>query len=296
MVDIESTSPPPQPDRPNLRGEVSLPRLLFERSSQMRRLYRNWPMALADRVGLRRRHHRVVYRLNSSVGSVELLARTNGSDVRTINEIWLGELYAQFVDPSVASGRQIVIVDIGTNCGYFAVYAGKRFPGARIVCFEPEMENRSLARANLALNNVEAEVHPEAVVPEEMDMITLNLSDDPRLHTTIAASGAEAHGLDATRYAGRTVRVPAVEVNEALTPIVIQGQIDLLKMDVEGLELALLDALVDGILGAVSCIAAEVGDRDTTAVVARLQDHGFRVTHDAGLLLATKSGEANDAR
>lgn len=289
MVDVEKTSLRFHPRRPSLRGEISLPRLWFERWLQMARLYRNWPAALADRIGLRRRNTRVIYRLRCSGGPVELLARTNGSDVRTINEIWIGEFYARFVDPLAARGRQMVIVDIGTNCGYFAVYAGRRFPGARIVCFEPEEENRTLARANLALNKVEADLHPEAVVPERAETITLNLSSDPRLHTTVAPQRAEAHGIETARYGGRAVNVPAVEINEALTPLALAGRIDLLKMDVEGLELALLEALDDVVLESVSCLSAEVGSRDTTMVVDRLEGKGFFTTHDAGLLLAVRA-------
>lgn len=279
--------------RPSLRGEVSLLRLSVERASQMVRLYRNWPTALADRLGLRRRAGRTVYRLKSRRGRVEFLARTNGCDVRTINEIWIGELYDRFLDADALRDRQVVIVDIGANCGYFAVYAGRRFPEARIVCFEPEDENRELARSNLALNGVDAEVHAEAVVAEKADTVMLNLSDDPRLHTTVAFDLAGAHGIGAGRYAGRTVSVSAIEVNEALAPLTSTGPIDLLKIDVEGLDLDLVEALDDRTLASILCIAAEVEDRDARPAADRLRQRGFRITLDAGLLMATRTNGAD---
>lgn len=285
-----------QGPRPTLRGEVSLARLSFERGPQMMRLYRNWPVAIADRLGLISAKRRVLYRLKSTLGPVELMARMNGSDVRTINEVWIGQLYDRCVDSTGAGDRQTVIVDLGTNCGYFAVYAGRKYPGARIVCFEPEAENRALAHINMALNGIDAEIHSQAVVPSDAEGITLNLSDDPRLHTTVRSDFAAEHGLDQERYTGRTVNVPAIEINRALAPLAQAGYIDLLKIDVEGLELDLLEALHGATLSAVLCISAEVGNQDTARAADHLRQHGFTVSYDAGLLNASRRAERKDRR
>lgn len=278
-----------QPGRPNLRGEVSLPRLAVERSLQIISLYENWPTALMDRLGLRRqRSGHVLYRIRKGPGPAELVARTNGSDVRTIGEIWIGSLYDRFVDIASVGGHRPVVVDIGANCGYFAVYAARRYSGAQIICFEPDADNRALATVNLMLNGIEAEVRSEAVVVGARETVTLHLSDDPRLHTTVGKADAAGHGIDAARYTGRSVEVPAVDVNDALGCIVAKHPIDLLKIDVEGIDLDLVTALRPANLAQVRCIVAETEGSPTDRAVEHLEDSGYSVLEDARLLFARR--------
>lgn len=279
--DVEQHRP-----RAHLRGEVPLPRLAVERASQMIRLYENWPTALADRLRLLRRPHHVLYRVRAGDGTVGLIARANGCDVRTIGEIWIGGFYDRLVDQRALRNGRPLVVDIGANCGYFAVYMARRYPDARLVCFEPEPENRSLARANLALNRVPAELRSEAVVVDRAPTVTLNLSGDPRLHTTVSAQEAERHGIDAERYSGRTVVVSAVNVNDAIGTLTAEDRIDLLKVDVEGIDLELLAALDDSNLSRIDCIVAETEGRDPGEVGHRLAGAGFNVDEDAELLFA----------
>ena len=276
-----------QPGRPNLRGEVLLPRLAAERCLQIVRLYENWPMVLADRLGLRRRRH-VLYRIRKNAFPAELVARSNGSDVRTIGEIWIGSLYDRLVDVSSLRGRDAVVVDIGANCGYFAVYMASRYPGAKIVCFEPEVDNRALAEVNLSLNRVKAELRPEAVVVGRPGSVTLNLSDDPRLHTTVPAAEALRHGIDSGRYSGRSTEVPAVDINDAIGPIAASHPIDLLKIDVEGIDLDLVTALSPTNLSRISYIVAETEGTETSRAVEHLQQNGFSVFEDAHLLFGRR--------
>lgn len=277
--------------RPHLRGEVPLLRLAIERSFQIIRLYENWPVAIADRLGLlRRRQRHLLYRLRSDNGTVELIARANGCDVRTIGEIWIGGFYDRLIDPDLLRSRQPVVVDIGTNCGYFAAYIGNRYPHAKLVCFEPEPENRSLAEMNLALNNVRAEINTDAVTVGRVPTVTLNLSGDPRLHTTVSLQDSSRHGIDAERYSGRTVEVPARNINDALWPVVHDSRIALLKVDVEGIDLDLLEALDDHVLSRIDCIVAETEGRDDIGRVAeRLRQAGFSVHEDAALIFGRRT-------
>lgn len=282
--------------RPHLRGETSLPRLAVERSYQMVRLYENWPTALADRLGVLRRPGHVLYRVRSGGTTVELIARANGCDVRTLNEIWIAELYDSLTDRSALRAHRPVVVDIGANCGYFSVYMAKRYPQARLVCFEPEPENRWLARANLALNKVQAELNSEAVVVDRSPTVTLNLSRDPRLHTTVSSEEADRHGISSQRYSGRSVVVPAVNINDAIAPLIEEGRIDLLKVDVEGIDLELVAAMDGRTLSRIDCIVAETEGRHTGSVADRLRAAQFSVSEDAGLLFAHRQREDGVAR
>lgn len=275
--------------RPHLRGEVPLARLALERGLQMVRLYENWPTAIGDRLGLVRRPRHVLYRVRSGDETVELVARANGCDVRTIGEIWIGGLYDHLVDGRSSWSGQPVVVDIGANCGYFSIYMAKRYPGAQLICFEPEAENRSLARANFALNRVRAQLNSEAVVVNGRSTVTLNLSQDPRLHTTVSVEQAKEHGIDSDRYSGRTVSVSAVSMNEAIGRITANTHVDLLKVDVEGIDLELVGAIDEQLLSRINGIVAETEDRDTKKVALKLRAAGFSVSRDAGLLFAFRT-------
>src|SRR6266567_3303786 len=106
--------------RPHIRGEVSTVRFAAERVLAIRRLYRNWPRAIAYRLGLGRHSRSVVFHLRSDFGLVPLIARANGYDVGTITEIWLVQLYDRLAEAALRRTESPTIVDIGANCGYFA--------------------------------------------------------------------------------------------------------------------------------------------------------------------------------
>jgi FkbM family methyltransferase len=256
-------------------------------------LYENWPMALADRLGVRRYRH-VIYRIRKNTVPAELVARNNGSDVRTIGEIWIGSFYDRLVDHRSLRGRPALVVDIGANCGYFAVYMASRYPEAELVCFEPETENHALAQVNLNLNGVKADLRPEAVVVGRRGSVTLNLSHDPRLHTTVAAEEAATHGIDDGRYSGRSTEVPAVDVNDAISSIAARRPIDLLKIDVEGIDLNLVTALSPANLSKIECIVVETEGTETGTAVRHLERNGFSVVEDAELLFAHRACSSTD--
>jgi N-acetylglucosaminyl-diphospho-decaprenol L-rhamnosyltransferase len=281
-------SPPASPPRPHLRGETGLVRLASERGVQMYRLFENWPLAALDRLGLWRGNRQVTYRLRPDVGGSELTARTNGCDVRTITEIWVGGFYDRNFVPTISTDRRPVVVDIGTNCGYFATYMATRWAGVRLICYEPEPTNRALAQRNLARNGVNADLRGEAVVAGYSPSVTLNLSDDPRLHTTVAPGHAQRQGIDSDRYSGRTLDVPAVNVNEVLACALNGGRIDLLKIDVEGIDLDLILAIEEKYLRSIDGIVAETEGKDTMEVEHKLESAGFHCTQDAGLLFARR--------
>ena len=274
--------------RPHLRGEVTLPRLAAERGLQMVRLYKNWPTALADRLGFLRSRH-VLYRLRYGGATIELVARANGCDVRTISEIWIGKLYDSFVPVGNAAGPGPVVLDIGTNCGYFAVYMATRHPHSRLFCYEPEATNRALANTNLFLNGIAATVSSKAVIADTSPTVRLSLSHDPRLHTTVPFEHADKHGISSERYSGRVVTVQAININDAVAAITKDGRIDLLKVDVEGIDLALIFSLNEELLSRIDCIVVETEGQDTGAIADRMRSNGFIVFEDAGLLFAYRS-------
>ena len=86
-------------------------------------------------------------------------------DVSVVRQIFVQEDYAvesqdhaaalqRFYDSILESGRRPLIIDCGGNTGLATRYFAETYPGATVVCVEPEEKNMAMAR----LNNPETEV------------------------------------------------------------------------------------------------------------------------------------------
>jgi FkbM family methyltransferase len=128
------------------------------------------------------------------------------------------------------SGRKSVVVDVGANIGWFTLLAASL--GGRVWAFEPEPENLSLVRRSVLQNGFE-EVRAEQIAITNYDgTAKLSLSD----------SSAGFHSI--VRHVGeKRIEVPCMKI-DTLFPI---GNIDLLKVDVEGAEPQVLEGASNAI-------------------------------------------------
>lgn len=75
------------------------------------------------------------------------IAEINPHETRFLyDEIFVQEVYAAY-DLRVPAGG--LVLDIGANIGMFALYALRKFPGARVYCFEPAPHCLERLRVNL---------------------------------------------------------------------------------------------------------------------------------------------------
>lgn len=276
--------------RARLRSEANVLSIGIERVRQMTTLYRNWPVAFADRAGILPRQSLTVYRIESDFGKASLLAATNRWDVKVINEIWTGRFYDERLPTSLRRKEGLSVVDIGANRGFFTVYAAKRFRAPLILALEPDPENARLLRANIALNDVaNATVHQAAVVGTTDTEANLFGATLPGLHTTISPQTAEAFNISSNRYSGEVMRVPAMHIDDALRAGAgPDGRVDFVKVDIEGLELALLEAADLDLLRRTNYLVAETEQRRSEVVVQKLRRAGFRVEEGPWLLCAVR--------
>jgi len=168
------------------------------------------------------------------------------SDLLTLCPQWhdifvLGSLAFETVDPAPR------ILDCGANVGLASLFYKRRYPAARITAFEADPAIASLLAHNMRANGAaDVEVVAAAVWTDAGEI-------------AFQADGADAGAVASLGGArdGAAVRVPAIRLADRLA----HEHIDLLKLDIEGAEAAVLTDCA-GVLENVSAILLEVHEFD----------------------------------
>ena len=161
-------------------------------------------------------------------------------DVLTVNEIFCRQDYRV---PRTVSR----VVDFGSNIGLSALYFLTRNEHCRVRLYEPVPEN--IEKLKLTLKDYEARY--------VLEPIAVGLSDGD------VEFGTEPSGRygGIGKATGHSVRVPCRRADAVLSEILAEkdfGDIDLLKVDIEGLEAGLVASLSPGVLERVRAIDAEI--------------------------------------
>jgi FkbM family methyltransferase len=202
----------------------------------MRSFDRPWPL-IVQYLGLRDAHYplRITASIDARGASFSLHC---ADDVVTAIECF-GKL-----DYAVGPDDRC-IVDFGSNIGISALYFLLAAPNSRVHAFEPDPRNVARLRENLR-------------------------GFEDRYALSVAALGAVAgrgrFGREPTgRYgglgldSGDVIDVEVLDANAVLDAILErESRIDLLKIDIEGQEAAVLDALTPAVLDRIDRIAVEI--------------------------------------
>ena len=171
--------------------------------------------------------------------------------------------------------RASAILELGANVGYFTVQGATAAPHARYIAVEPYPASARVCRANLALNRVESVelVVAAAVAHAERPQVELHVPSDQLATPTVAFVGTDTELPERmSRHVTQTDVVPAVDVRSVLPGI------DLLKLDVEGQEHALLAASRDHLRTRKPTVVVEVLPGTTRLrqlIVDLCRDDGF---------------------
>ena len=183
-------------------------------------------------------------------------------DLLTLNEVFCREDYA-------APAGALVVVDIGANIGLSALYFLTRDHTTRCYAYEPVPANLERLRANLAA--FEDRYQVEAVAVADFD--------------GMAPFGVEATG----RYGGigaptgRTIHVPCRSASVVLEQgIAAEGGIDVLKVDIEGLEVDVVRSIAAELLRHIGVIYLE-----TPTAPAPLHPSLFDQRHTGNICVLT---------
>lgn len=186
-------------------------------------------------------------------GQVPVYYRRNRGDLHTLREVWIDEAYRLPFDLPPRT-----VVDLGANIGLTTLWLRGRYEIDRIIAVEPAADNVQVLRKNLA--DAAVTVIHAAVGPED--------------GTARFAASAQSHLGRVGSTGSRVRQVSMRTVLDALEP---GATIDLLKVDIEGAEAQLFSGDLSW-LKRVRSIVIEIHPPgvDRTAIVQRVQQHGFR--------------------
>lgn len=146
-----------------------------------------------------------------------------------------------------------VILDIGGNIGAASIYFARKFPGARILSFEPVPQNYALLEENVSsLTNVST--FPTALGNKDGEAEIFGPLERDNLggFSFFEELKGDAKPIRVkTKHAGRYIRSLGID------------KIDLIKIDTEGAEFDILSSFDEGVLSNVSWVVGELhGVRD----------------------------------
>jgi FkbM family methyltransferase len=168
-----------------------------------------------------------------------------------------------------------VALDVGSNCGAMAVHLARHYPGATVHAFEPGREARGYLERNTA-DLPSVVVHPFGLAAND-GSATLHIGGDIGQASVLPPTGGEH-------------RTEQVELRSAEAWAADAGidRIDVLKVDVEGCEVQVLEGLAS-LLPTVKVLYVEYDSR----VARRAIDSLLAPTHELylAMLMALDQGE-----
>jgi FkbM family methyltransferase len=174
--------------------------------------------------------------LRTPIGQISL-ETYSWHDARTIHEIFLVGDYR-------TEGLENVIVDYGSNIGISAAYFLSRNQHSFAYLFEPVSTNAERLRENL--RRFEGRYHLEEIA------VGLN---DGKVQFGVEETGRYG-GIN--RATGQYIEVNCRSSNEILADIIAKhGEIDVLKIDVETMERALIEQLTPDLFSKIKLLFVE---------------------------------------
>lgn len=146
--------------------------------------------------------------------------------VENLHEPFEEKFFGQILDKLAKKGK-VRIADVGGGVGYYSILSKLRVPDSAVYCFEPLADHADAIEANLGLNRVSDAV----TIIREGVSDTVGTSRFLELHYGSRLLSDDEVGADAPLVATTTL----AKVVDELT-----GPLDLVKVDVQGLELSVL--------------------------------------------------------
>jgi FkbM family methyltransferase len=197
----------------------------------------------------------------------------HGPMLYSVNDVYIGrslEIYGEYIEAEARLYHRLlqpgdVVVEAGANIGAFTVPIARRVgPSGRVHAFEPQRVGHALLRINLALNGLGHVTLHRAALGDRPGEMVVPVPDYRR------PGNFGGYGLSG---AGEGERVPVVTVDSLGLE-----RCDLLKIDVQGMEKAVLDGARETVQRCRPAIHVE-NDRQeqSAALIDWLLRQGYRL-------------------
>ena len=168
---------------------------------------------------------------------------------------------AELIETSVAAGD--VCIDVGANIGYFAMMmAMAAGPKGRVIAFEPVPDTFGFLKLNAALASLQSchlEVHQAAVSSHAGELVI-----ERQQHSTL-------NQVREAQPSEQGERVPCIALSEYLETAAIMNPVALLKIDVEGHELSVIEGAMAAFkAGRIKRMIIEVTPGEEAEKIGRL--------------------------
>jgi FkbM family methyltransferase len=162
-----------------------------------------------------------LYHLRENGRNVAL--RHVSGDLVILGEVFNKHYYRPSGEIAQVLTEPNTIVDLGGNIGLFSLFAAVRWPLAQIVAYEPDADNAAVLEINILANGL----------GDRWKLIEAAASNRDGSVSFVSGLAAISHMADNTESEG-TIEVTMLDVLPQIS------QADLLKMDIEGGEWAIL--------------------------------------------------------
>lgn len=225
--------------------------------------------------------------MGESIGLTAQSLRAIGRRARKLNSLlrvaeyrralWRGVPAAVEHDRTELPSGVRTVLDVGANRGQFAVVAGRRWPQAALVCFEPLPAPRAVLARVLGRDQRLRIVG--AALTDQAGWAEMHVSRAEDSSSLLPITARQVEAFPGTDEVGRTA-VRTARLDEEVAPGTIERPA-VLKIDVQGSELGVLRgatgllAELDAILIEASFAELYAGQALADEVIRFLQSHGF---------------------
>lgn len=179
-----------------------------------------------------------------------LVAR-GAMDIWSIKETFLDAFYTGYGVP-IRDGW--TVMDIGAGIGDFSIYAAHENPHGTIFAFEPFPESFDLLKRNIALNGIENVLPFQSAVWGQAGFLHLDNSSGEPLQVVSKESSS-------SKIEKGVIKVSALPLSQVFETRAIR-KLDLLKLDCEGAEYAILMGSSPDVFDKIERIIMEYHDID----------------------------------
>lgn len=149
--------------------------------------------------------------------------------------------------------EQVTVIDIGAHAGLLSCLVAHLYPKAKVLAFEAHPTNYQFLQENVTANNLEEQVTAyHLAVAGEAGTRKIFSAPTPECHSTIMPEGEFYQ--DRLTMSGE---VRCISLDECLTLLQNEGDIDLLKIDCEGAEGEIFESASDATFDRIKRIAME---------------------------------------